>query len=369
MQKQLISFYDGLRLGIVNAFRQLLFKKYTDNFVPSKILIVRKGTIGDHVVCQPFYLAFKKLFKNAQIDLLTSIGGNAYGHIKNLPEQTLFTHTYNFEDYSLRALRKILAVQQYTLVIEFPQDLDTLYTQIRNMVFYKSCGIRYGLGWSIGNSYLFKNYRYFNLPQARQFEKHSATLLKQGFSHEIAEKYLDTDTVEANTFDLPAQYIVIAPGAKFSAKTWDVKNYQAVAKTLVERGCAVVILGSAREGEAWNDLAGVINLAGKTSIAVMKGIIKNALLFIGNDSGPMHLAYSLNTPVVALFGSRNYPKTWWPPERANVVVIHHASPKNPVAFINLEHTQKSIDTCKNLRAISVEEVLNHSVKLLNTKAQ
>lgn len=337
--------------------------------MPSKILIVRKGTIGDHVVCQPFYLAFKKIFENAQIDLLTSNGGNEYAHIKNLPEQSLFTNTYNFEDYSLKVLHKKLATQQYSLVIEFPQDLDTLYTQIRNMFFYKSCGIRYGLGWSIGNSYFFKNYRYFNIPQLRQFEKHKETLFKQGFLHEISEIYLDTERAGVNTFDLPSQYIVIVPGAKFFAKTWDVNKYQTVAKALVNKGYQVVILGSAKEGETWSSLSGVTNLAGKTSIEAMKEIIKNALLFIGNDSGPMHLAYSVNTPVIALFGSRNYAKSWWPPERENIVVIHKASSKNPVGFINLEYSSKAISICKNLQSISVEQVLNHSVKLLNVKVQ
>ena len=74
--------------------------------------------------------------------------------------------------------------------------------------------------------------------------------------------------------------------------------------------------------------------------------------------------HSINTPLVVLFGSRNYPKTWWPPERDNVVVIHHAMANNPVAFINLEHTKKAVKNCGNLESITVEEVLNEALKQL-----
>jgi|GEM_PF-3517336 len=364
MQKQLILLYDYFRLLVINSFRKLLFKNLPPNYTPSKILIVRKGTIGDHVVCQPFYLAFNAIFKDAQIDLLTSNGKNEYGHIGKLPEHVLFANTYNFEDYQISELHAKIREQHYNMVIEFPQDLDTVYTQIRNMLFYRSCKIKYGLGWSIGNSYFLKAYRYFHFLQPRQFDKHKSTLIKQGFTYPIAEKYLVEDMKNIDTFDLPSQYIVIAPGAKFSSKAWSISNYKNLAKRLIQKDYKVVIVGNANEGEAWKEFSQVLNLAGKTSITEMKIILKNAMLFIGNDSGPMHLAYSVNTPLVVLFGSRNYPKTWWPPERDNVVVIHHAMANNPVAFINLEHTKKAVKNCGNLESITVEEVLNEALKQL-----
>ena len=47
----------------------------------------------------------------------------------------------------------------------------------------------------------------------------------------------------------------------------------------------------------------VINLAGKTTLRELMALLKCCRLLLGNDSGPMHLAAALGTPVVALFGS------------------------------------------------------------------
>src|SRR5690606_25793788 len=53
----------------------------------------------------------------------------------------------------------------------------------------------------------------------------------------------------------------------------------------------------------------VIDLAGRTSIRELMALIKCCSAFLTNDSGPMHIAAALGTPLLALFGSTNEVKT------------------------------------------------------------
>jgi len=62
-----------------------------------------------------------------------------------------------------------------------------------------------------------------------------------------------------------------------------------------------------------------INLGGKLSLEQLVAIISHATLFIGIDSGPMHMAAAVNTPVAAIFGPQT--KVTWGPYGENHVVI------------------------------------------------
>lgn len=68
----------------------------------------------------------------------------------------------------------------------------------------------------------------------------------------------------------------------------------------------------------------VLDLMGKTSLREVCGVLKRCSLFISNDSGLMHLAAALGTPVVAIFGSTS-PKWTAPLGEGHVVVTRDAS--------------------------------------------
>ncbi len=105
--------------------------------------------------------------------------------------------------------------------------------------------------------------------------------------------------------------VAIHPGAAFMAnfKSWPIENYISLIKILLqENNAKVVLIGSPGETSIADeiirqvDLPDVISLAGKTTIAEMAGVIKLSRLFIGNDSGPLHLATALAKPAIGLFG-------------------------------------------------------------------
>jgi heptosyltransferase-1 len=101
---------------------------------------------------------------------------------------------------------------------------------------------------------------------------------------------------------------VLHPGARWSTKLWPTDHWARLAEWLVrDKGFQVVITGSPGDRDLTAEIvaqAGVplINLAGRTSLVELAALLQQARLAVTTDTGPMHLAAALGTPVVALFG-------------------------------------------------------------------
>jgi heptosyltransferase-1 len=100
-------------------------------------------------------------------------------------------------------------------------------------------------------------------------------------------------------------FAIVNPGAGWGAKRWPAERYGRVAIGLARMGVqSIVNYGPgeeelAREAEAASDGAAV---ALKTSINELIALTRRAKLFVGGDTGPLHLAAALRIPVVAIFG-------------------------------------------------------------------
>ncbi len=102
--------------------------------------------------------------------------------------------------------------------------------------------------------------------------------------------------------------VVLHPGARWPTKLWPGASWAHLGDWLIrEKGLAVVITGSAADR---NMAAQIIehmhekawNLAGRTTLAQLAGVMQKARLAVTADTGPMHLAAALGTKVVAIFG-------------------------------------------------------------------
>jgi heptosyltransferase II len=109
----------------------------------------------------------------------------------------------------------------------------------------------------------------------------------------------------------PQQIVVgINPGAAYgSAKCWLPDRFKSVTAKLLENPAVVIVYFGDRAGaplvqEICQGMPErVVNLAGKTNIRELMALIQTCDIFLTNDSGPMHIASALGTPLVALFGS------------------------------------------------------------------
>jgi heptosyltransferase-2 len=106
-----------------------------------------------------------------------------------------------------------------------------------------------------------------------------------------------------------SKYLVLAPGAAYgSAKAWPIDSFLQFIPLFLEhewRGLKIVIVGD-RSLEAYFEVCegypNVHVLLGKTNLLELAHILSNAAAYIGNDSGPSHLAAAVKTPSVVLFG-------------------------------------------------------------------
>lgn len=115
--------------------------------------------------------------------------------------------------------------------------------------------------------------------------------------------------------------VALHPGCRLPSKRWSAEGFASVARELVLRtGASVVLLGSQDElylVRQVQTMAGVpaVNLAGRTSLGGLAALIRRADLFVGNDSGPAHLAVALNVPSVAIY-RQSAVDTWAPLDRS-----------------------------------------------------
>jgi heptosyltransferase-2 len=158
-------------------------------------------------------------------------------------------------------------------------------------------------------------------------------------------------------------WVGLNPGAAFgSAKRWLPERYAALADRLAaEHGVRIAILGSALDRRLAHAIAGAMAaparvLAGETRLAELVGVLTGLDLLVTNDSGPMHVAAALRTPLVAVFGPTDWRETSPSGPACRVV-------REPVECSPCKRRECPIDQ-RCMTRVSVERVLTAAQDLL-----
>lgn len=119
------------------------------------------------------------------------------------------------------------------------------------------------------------------------------------------------DRAEAESI-LPPIYrmAVIHAGATDPRRRWAVENFAQIGDWLADAGFSVVLIGAPfeqaiNESIARHMRAPVIDLVGRVSLNGLVGLLEQACLLVGNDSGPLHLAEAVGTPSVGIYWAGN----------------------------------------------------------------
>jgi heptosyltransferase-1 len=154
-------------------------------------------------------------------------------------------------------------------------------------------------------------------------------------------------------------FVILNPGAGWGAKMWPAERYGQVAKELAKDGlCSLVNYGPGEEG-----LAVAVEAAGEgaarkisCSISELIALTRRARLFIGGDTGPMHMAAALKIPVVAIFGPTNPARNG--PFETRSIVLRSASSMT-------DHSRRR-EPEQGLLEITVGDVVSAARKLLQS---
>lgn len=346
-----------------------------------RVLIYRLGSLGDTIVALPCFHLIARAFPQAERFVLTSIPVNIKAPAISLVlgESGLVNGyiTYSYRIFDVRGLfqlRNKIRECKPDILVYLPGQGGYLRV-IRDALFFKSCGIKKIIGIpylsSLRNNRLLPDKLYFEheavrlvrcigvLGDARLEEPSSWDLLLSPKEYHAAEQALE-GWAGRNRF------IASGIGTKFAVNDWGNQNWQALLKALSRKypDYGLVILGSDDEFgrcqelcKSWSGPS--LNLCGKISPRCAAAIIKRACIFLGHDSGPMHLAAAAGIPCVAVFSARYEPGVWFPYGTAHAVIYH----KTECFGCKLDICKKYNIKC--ISSITVEEVFDATCQTLD----
>lgn len=136
----------------------------------------------------------------------------------------------------------------------------------------------------------------------------------------------------------PGNYVCIHPGARDERRRWSPISFAKVADAVIGCGFKVVLTGTPDETVVVREVAGsmrhtAVNLAGKTELGVLAGLVKNARLLVCNDTGVSHVAAALAVPSIVVFLISD-PARWAPLNRRlhEAILPHQAEDIDLVLF-------------------------------------
>lgn len=174
-------------------------------------------------------------------------------------------------------------------------------------------------------------------------------------SLEWADEFLKTQSIAGHD-----KIAGLHPGASCPSKRWLRDRFVVLANRLVEDyGFKIIIVAHGKENVAIADELAknirypVINLAGKLTLSQLAAVLKRCAIFISNDSGPVHIASAVGTPVISIFGRNQAglsPLRWGPVGERDKY-LH----KEVGCSVCLAHKCEISFDC--LKAITVDDVL------------
>lgn len=302
-----------------------------------KILVVRYRFIGDTILSIPFLRNLRYNYPDAQIDMLVS--PNSGEVVEECPYVNNFiyfdtTRKHKYENgegkrkslfYYIKLLRKEKYDKAYILKRSFSSAFLCFMA-----------GIKERIGFDTENrGFLLTKKVKYNLDS---HESQCFLDVLRADSLNVKDDYLEnwinpeSETKVKNLFEKynignNIKKAVVNITATNDWKVWDRKNYIQIIEYLSEiKGVQVIFIGAECDKEKYDTLKyskklklEPVNLCGLVSIKDSLAVIKNVDIMIGNDSGTLHMASSVNTRVIGLYGPMPFNK-WYALGENNILL-------------------------------------------------
>jgi ADP-heptose:LPS heptosyltransferase len=315
----------------------------------NRVLVYRMGSLGDTVVALPSLHLIARAFPNAERRMLTNfpVSVKAPAAAAILADNGLI-HGYFRYAAGTRSPKELLALW-WTLLRWRPQVLVYLgpvrgvAAAERDAKFFRLCGISWQIGVPLTESMQKHGLRLETGDLEPECERLARNLSELGDARPGSEAAWDLGLTAAE-FHRAAEVLkavedrpilAVSVGTKVQSKDWGRENWRGLLERLGAAfpGHALALTGVKEESEAseyaadgWRAAAGpasaVVNLCGLLTPRESAACFRRARLFLGHDSGPMHLAATVGTPCVAIFAARNIPRMWFPYGDGHRVLYH-----------------------------------------------
>ncbi|MEO6119291.1 MAG: glycosyltransferase family 9 protein, partial [Terriglobales bacterium] len=342
-----------------------------------RILIVRMGAMGDIVHGLPAVALLRQRFPEAHIgwvierrwtDLLCAQG--AAPDAPRSPEKPLVNDIFVVDTKNWR--KAMLASQTRRQLRDVVSDIRSqefevtidLQGSLKSALAARASQAERILGPAKPREFPAQWFYNEKVPTPRphvieQYADFMAPLIGKAASPQGGAKLLPVDRASERWLEQEIRerkfagwrYAVLSPGAGWKAKEWPAKRYGELARHLAKDGirCLVNVGPSEAElAEIVSESSGGHAQPIRCNIAQLIALLRSASLFVGGDTGPMHVANLLGIPVVALFGPTD-------PARNGPYFQPHAVLRDPASVTSYSHSRTSD---AGLRQITVEQVLD-----------
>lgn len=311
-----------------------------------KILVIRCGAVGDTVMATCVLDPLLAYFPGAKIEwLATPISGPLFTRDDRV-SVILLKH---------RKLPIFLSREKRCLIGDSRREPYRLILNLETAPFFSKLvhSLHAQEVWGYGDGAIWED--------KHGVENHRTVLLAAGLSAQNAYPHLIAGSPPQG---IPERYVVIHPGnshvrssRKVNIRAWPEEKWRKLLLELVDAGVNVIVTGSADELSIARAVAGSegLCLAGQTDLSTLMALLNAALSFVSSDTGPIHIAASLGTPIIGLYGPTRDSQTAPFGRAGQVTLIRHHTECSPCYGTPLE---KTCEDNRCMKGIEVPEVLS-----------
>ena len=347
---------------------------------PHNILIYRLGSLGDTVVALPCFHLIRNLYPQSRMVILTNepVSGKAAPALAILEPSGLCDQAISYP-VGTRSAAELAKVRQAIrelgpeLMVNLAAGRGWLKS-LRDYLFFRSCSIKH----IVGTPWRRRDLQPRRMPDGNfepECQRLAARLSALGRINLEDPRFWDmklTGDERNQASELLRSnhrpWLAASVGTKHPAKDWGEENWGQLLGLLSRTmsDVSLLLLGAADEwarserlSRAWTGRQ--LNLCGRTSPRVSAAILEQARLFIGHDSGPMHLAAAVGTPTLGLFSWFNPPGQWFPGHRSwkQVKVLYPALPAGGW----MPALQTKCGASEGIRRLSMEAVFKSASEM------
>ncbi|HWC78002.1 MAG TPA: lipopolysaccharide heptosyltransferase II [Blastocatellia bacterium] len=346
-----------------------------------RILVFAYHGLGNFIMYTPALRQLRERYPDARIDLQV---GNDTGCEEVLAGSGLFDNIYNLRYKSgarawIERAREIRETR-YDLTIN---EFHSHSWKLALLVAASGATWRLGHVTSPGWPFRFSRYSFvFNIPVRMREAEHEVERYMElvsaagapAISIDEARPFIHLEQedrefahafFESHSLEKAGTVIGVQPGTSPAMrwKQWPLDRYRELISRLIDESpdSHIVLFGSESEWEMINKVAGglgprVTVAAGRTTVKQVAALIENCDMLVCNDSGLMHVAVAVGTPVVAIYGPTDIRRT--APLGRDHVVIRHELPCSPCFRLDGE---EQIHLCPHhdcLMTITQDEVFD-----------
>lgn len=346
---------------------------------PKRILVIQLWGIGETILTLPALEELRRMYPEAKIEALTTErNAGVYRdnpHVDRVHSiQTSMRGIMGFARKNVKAFSLVIDMEEYLNVSALIAYMVGMYRVgfshgARSMIYHRK--VLYNDKQHVVQTFL-------DLARSLGGAKNHDSLEKLKFS--AADRRKVDALLRKNKVGKKDRVIGIAPGTAESApcRMWPLERVAELADHLIaQREAKVLLIGTKAESGLVNQIIGkmehkgsAIDLTGKVDLKGLFCLVTRCRLFIGNDSGGMHVAAAQGVPTIGLFGP-NLPQRFGPYGKGSVGIYKgEICEFSPCINVHLGevpdclYPRASKDYQKCMKSISVGEVISEAERML-----